>query len=110
MAQVDVHRRNVGTLLRHLHLGGPVSRAVLAERMGLNRSTIMGLTAELAGAGLLDRFGVGQGRRETGLPTWLVEGWAWGGMTHVRVAPGGSSDHLLGKALRWSPHGWVARG
>lgn len=46
-------KNGLGTLLRHVHLHGPTSRAVLAERMGLNRSTIMALTAELAAAGLV---------------------------------------------------------
>jgi len=45
--------RNLGRLLRHVHLSGTVSRADLAERMGLNRSTIMALTAELSAAGLV---------------------------------------------------------
>jgi predicted NBD/HSP70 family sugar kinase len=49
----EIRRHNLGALLRHVHLGGPVSRAVLAERMGLNRSTIMALTAELTSAGLV---------------------------------------------------------
>lgn len=49
----EMRRHNLGTLLRHVHLGGPVSRAVLADRMGLNRSTIMALTAELTSAGLV---------------------------------------------------------
>ncbi|MEN3308734.1 MAG: hypothetical protein V7603_4936 [Micromonosporaceae bacterium] len=49
----EMRRHNLGTLLRHVHLGGPVSRAVLAERMGLNRSTIMALTADLTAAGLV---------------------------------------------------------
>ena len=44
---------NLGALLRHVHLTGTVTRAALAERMGLNRSTIMALTAELSAAGLI---------------------------------------------------------
>lgn len=44
---------NLGILLRHVHVGGSVSRTALAERMGLNRSTIMALTAELIAAGLV---------------------------------------------------------
>ncbi|MFC6023886.1 ROK family protein, partial [Plantactinospora solaniradicis] len=51
--QEEIRRHNLGALLRHVHLGGPVSRTVLAERMGLNRSTIMALTAELTSAGLV---------------------------------------------------------
>ncbi|MFI2712996.1 ROK family protein [Micromonospora sp. NPDC018662] len=49
----DSRRRNLGALLRRVHLGGPVSRVGLAEWMGVNRSTIMALTAELAAAGLV---------------------------------------------------------
>ncbi|MEU8250033.1 ROK family transcriptional regulator [Nonomuraea sp. NPDC048916] len=53
LAQEEIRRHNVGTLLRHVHLGGSVSRTTLAERMRLNRSTIMALTAELTTAGLV---------------------------------------------------------
>ncbi|GAA3836064.1 ROK family transcriptional regulator [Sphaerisporangium flaviroseum] len=52
-SQEEIRRHNLGTLLRHVHLGGPVSRTVLADRMGLNRSTIMALTADLTAAGLV---------------------------------------------------------
>ncbi|CAM3891805.1 ROK family protein [Nocardioides marinus] len=47
-----VRRHNLGTLLRHVHLGGEVSRAHLTTRMQLNRSTIGGLVTELEGLGL----------------------------------------------------------
>ncbi|BCJ40076.1 sugar kinase [Actinoplanes ianthinogenes] len=46
-------RTSLGTLLHHVHVSGPLSRAALAERMGVNRSTILALTAELAAAGLV---------------------------------------------------------
>ncbi|ROO84218.1 putative NBD/HSP70 family sugar kinase [Actinocorallia herbida] len=49
----EIRRHNLGTLLRHVHLSGPASRAALAERMGLNRSTIMALTSDLTAAGLV---------------------------------------------------------
>jgi hypothetical protein len=49
----DVRRRNLGGLLRQVHLAGPLARTALAQRLGLNRSTIMALTAELAAAGLV---------------------------------------------------------
>ncbi|GAA4070785.1 ROK family transcriptional regulator [Nonomuraea soli] len=52
-SQEEIRRYNLGTLLRHVHLGGPTSRAELTSRMGLNRSTIMALTADLAAAGLV---------------------------------------------------------
>jgi predicted NBD/HSP70 family sugar kinase len=50
---VSRHRASLGTLLRHVHLSGPLSRAALAERMGVNRSTILALTSELAAVGLV---------------------------------------------------------
>ncbi|MEV5408135.1 ROK family transcriptional regulator [Thermopolyspora sp. NPDC052614] len=52
-SQEEVRQHNLGTLLRHVHLGGAISRSELADRMGLNRSTIMALTAELTSAGLV---------------------------------------------------------
>jgi predicted NBD/HSP70 family sugar kinase len=50
-AQEDVRRHNLGTLLGHLHLSGPLSRTELTARMGLNRSTIAALVAELGALG-----------------------------------------------------------
>jgi predicted NBD/HSP70 family sugar kinase len=52
-SQEEVRRHNLGTLLRHVHLSGPTSRAELTARMGLNRSTIGALTADLTAAGLV---------------------------------------------------------
>ncbi|WP_405090682.1 ROK family transcriptional regulator [Micromonospora sp. NBC_01392] len=52
-AQVDTRRRNLGALLRRVHLGGAVSRVELADWLGVNRSTVMALTADLAAAGLV---------------------------------------------------------
>src|SRR3954453_14558726 len=52
-SQEEIRRHNRGTLLRYIHLHGPTSRAVLAERLGLNRSTIMALTSDLTAAGLV---------------------------------------------------------
>lgn len=49
----EIRRHNLGVLLRHVHLGGPTSRSELTSRMGLNRSTIMALTADLTAAGLV---------------------------------------------------------
>ncbi|MEV4711751.1 ROK family transcriptional regulator [Micromonospora sp. NPDC049374] len=53
MVQEEIRRRNAGALLRQVHLRGPLSRAELGERMGLNRSTIMALTTELSRLGLV---------------------------------------------------------
>jgi predicted NBD/HSP70 family sugar kinase len=50
---VSKHRASLSTLLRHVHVSGPLSRAALAGRMGVNRSTILALTSELVAAGLV---------------------------------------------------------
>jgi predicted NBD/HSP70 family sugar kinase len=43
-----VRQRNLGRLLRLVHLDGPLSRAALTASTGLNRSTIADLVSELA--------------------------------------------------------------
>lgn len=52
-SQEEIRRHNLSTLLRYVHIGGPASRAVLADRMGLNRSTILGLVSDLTSVGLV---------------------------------------------------------
>ena len=61
-SQEEVRRHNLGTLLRYVHVHGATSRAELTSRLGLNRSTIGALTAELATAGLISEAAP----RETG--------------------------------------------
>jgi predicted NBD/HSP70 family sugar kinase len=51
--QDEIRRQNLGALLRYVHLRGPTSRAELTARLGLNRSTIGALTADLGSAGLV---------------------------------------------------------
>ncbi|HEY8481185.1 MAG TPA: ROK family transcriptional regulator [Spirillospora sp.] len=46
-------RQNLGVLLREVHRDGAVSRAELAGRMGVNRSTILTLIAKLSATGLV---------------------------------------------------------
>src|SRR3954464_341133 len=52
--QEAVRRHNLGTLLRHVHQRGGSSRAELTKGMGLNRSTIAGLVAELESLGAVN--------------------------------------------------------
>src|SRR3954466_2288394 len=52
--QEAVRRHNLGTLLRHVHQRGSSSRAELTKGMGLNRSTIAGLVAELESLGAVN--------------------------------------------------------
>jgi predicted NBD/HSP70 family sugar kinase len=48
-----LRRRNLGAILRRVHLGGPASRSELAEETGLNRSTVGDLVGDLARRGLV---------------------------------------------------------
>ncbi len=50
--QEGVRRHNLAAMLRQVHLSGTVSRAELTAAMGLNRSTIGGLVAELMSLGV----------------------------------------------------------
>lgn len=50
--QETVRRHNLSTLLRRLHLDGPLSRSQLTSAMGLNRSTIADLVGHLEDLGL----------------------------------------------------------
>jgi predicted NBD/HSP70 family sugar kinase len=52
-SQEEVRRQNLGALLRYVHRHGAMSRAELTSRLGLNRSTIGALTADLGAAGLV---------------------------------------------------------
>lgn len=48
-----MRRANLSRVMRLVHEDGPLSRAVLTERTGLNRSTIAALVGDLADAGLV---------------------------------------------------------
>lgn len=71
-SQEDIRRHNLGTLLRFVHLRGPASRATLAESLGLNRSTIMALTADLTTAGLVREELPRKPGRRAGRPSLVV--------------------------------------
>jgi predicted NBD/HSP70 family sugar kinase len=51
--QDEVRRHNLSSVLRQVHVNGPLSRADLTTRLGLNRSTIGDLVGELAAKGLV---------------------------------------------------------
>ncbi|NYE37268.1 putative NBD/HSP70 family sugar kinase [Nocardioides cavernae] len=62
--QEAVRRHNLGTVLRHVHSAGAMSRAELTSRMGLNRSTIAGLVGELEQLGISERAEPAEGVRQ----------------------------------------------
>lgn len=67
--QEAVRRHNLGTLLRHVHHTGEISRAELTSLMRLNRSTIAGLVSELEALGLTEQASPAAGRRSAGRPS-----------------------------------------
>jgi predicted NBD/HSP70 family sugar kinase len=69
--QEEIRRHNLGTLLRYVHVRGPTSRAELTATLGLNRSTIGALTADLAAAGLV-REELPADRGRAGRPSLVV--------------------------------------
>ena len=76
--QEAVRRHNLGTLLRHVHQRGTSSRAELTKGMGLNRSTIAGLVAELESLGAVAHAEAVGTSRGAGRPS-----------VGVRIAPDG---------------------
>ena len=67
--QEAVRIHNLGTLLRHVHRSGESSRAELTSAMGLNRSTIAGLVAELEALGVTQRSVPAESRKAAGRPS-----------------------------------------
>ncbi|BCJ56264.1 sugar kinase [Actinoplanes sp. NBRC 14428] len=69
--QEEIRRQNLGAMLRYVHLHGPTSRAELTGRLGLNRSTIGALAAELVASGLVTEE-VPTTPRRAGRPSLVV--------------------------------------
>ncbi|WP_242497787.1 ROK family transcriptional regulator [Microbacterium protaetiae] len=70
--QTGVREANLSHVLRLVHLNGPLSRAIITARTGLNRSTVGDLVTELTGAGLvLEREPAAHGR--VGRPSPVVD-------------------------------------
>jgi predicted NBD/HSP70 family sugar kinase len=71
VGQDDLRRVNLSALLRRVHVSGPTSRAALTQELGLNRSTIGDLTAQLEAFGLVrnERPSRADG---TGRPSYVV--------------------------------------
>ncbi|MET8160484.1 ROK family transcriptional regulator [Sphaerisporangium sp. NPDC005289] len=69
--QEEIRRHHLGAVLRQVHLAGPISRAALANRLGLNRSTILALATQLTAAGLVREEASGTTGR-AGRPSLVV--------------------------------------
>ena len=76
----ELRRNNLRALLRAVHTGGPMTRAQLTRLLGLNRSTIGGLTTTLIDLGLVAEqtaaqsaaAGAAVGCTRSGRPSHLV--------------------------------------
>ncbi len=68
----DVRRGNLSAVLRLVHREGPVSRAWITARTGLNRSTVGGLVSDLATRGLV-REAAPEATNRVGRPSPVVE-------------------------------------
>jgi predicted NBD/HSP70 family sugar kinase len=113
--QDDVRRHNLGTLLTQVHRHGQRSRAQLTAEMGLNRSTIGDLVAELTLAGLvIERSSGARGR--AGRPSLMVAPRADGayviaidlGVRHLIVGRIGLGGALLDRVELQSQGDWSA--
>ncbi len=71
VAQDELRRNNLRSVLARVHASGPTSRAALTAELGLNRSTIGDLTAQLEALGLISEMRP-TGARRTGRPSHLV--------------------------------------
>jgi predicted NBD/HSP70 family sugar kinase len=71
-SQEEIRRQNLGALLRQVHVHGALSRAELTAALGLNRSTIGALTADLAAAGVV-REELPSDRGRAGRPSLVVQ-------------------------------------
>jgi predicted NBD/HSP70 family sugar kinase len=72
-SQEEIRRQNLGAVLRYVHVHGPTSRAGLTSRLGLNRSTIGALAADLAAAGLVtEEAEAPTAARRAGRPSLVV--------------------------------------
>ena len=108
----EVRRHNLGTLLRYVHVHGATSRAELTNRLGLNRSTIGALTAELATAGLIHEQAPAETGR-AGRPSLVVRPesskiYAFGisiEVDRLRVARVGLGGHILDRRETDRPRG-----
>jgi predicted NBD/HSP70 family sugar kinase len=67
----EIRRHNLGLLLEQVHRDGELSRAELTQRLGLNRSTIGALVADLTELGLLSEL-VPTRNERAGRPSHLV--------------------------------------
>lgn len=116
-SQDEIRRQNLGALLRYVHLHGPTSRAELTAALGLNRSTIGALTADLATAGLVTEAAAPRGAGRAGRPSLVVRPesdrvYAYAlavGVDRLQAARVGLGGVILDQRAAARPRGMPAR-
>ncbi|WDZ85278.1 ROK family protein [Micromonospora cathayae] len=114
-SQDEIRRQNLGALLRYVHVHGATSRAELTNTLGLNRSTIGALTADLAAAGLVSE-GTPKETGRAGRPSLVVRpesarvfAYAFSvEVDRLRAARVGLGGEVLDRRELPRPHGPVA--
>jgi predicted NBD/HSP70 family sugar kinase len=71
--QEGLRRRNLGALLGSLHLSGALTRAELTHSLGVNRSTVAALVAELAALGAVEEERPAGAQGGAGRPSLMVK-------------------------------------
>jgi predicted NBD/HSP70 family sugar kinase len=89
--QDEVRRHNLASLVRLLHEHGALTRAQLTLRTGLNRSTVGGLTTELAEVGIVEE-GLPEGSHRAGRPSIVV--WPLSEQNYVLAMDVGA-EHVI---------------
>ncbi|MEH0844296.1 ROK family transcriptional regulator [Micromonospora sp. CPCC 205711] len=110
--QEEIRRQNLGAVLRYVHIHGPTSRAELTSRLGLNRSTIGALAADLAAVGLVTEEAPTTARR-AGRPSLVVSPCSERVYAHalsieadlLRAARIGLGGRILDRRETDRPHG-----
>ena len=71
-AQDEVRRHNLSAVLTIVHRAGSITRSELTERLGLSRSTIKALVAELVALGVVTETRPAGARAGAGRPSLVV--------------------------------------
>jgi predicted NBD/HSP70 family sugar kinase len=93
-AHDEVRRHNLSAVMTIVHSAGSITRSELTERMGLSRSTIKALVAELVALGALTETGPAAARAGAGRPSLVV--MPHPGAAHVLAANVGVDRIVVG--------------
>lgn len=101
-----IRRHNLSVMLAHVHRDGALSRAELTQRLGVSRSTVGALVADLTSLGLVEEV-VPTGGAGVGRPSHVITPHSMGphviaidiDIAHVTVAAVGLGGSVLAREL-----------